>query len=301
MDHVRAIGEGYDGTEGSVAAVAWAAAAAQDRVVRLRLVAAARTTMMPWPVGITAPVLMEAEPVAKALADEGVDLAATVLPREQVVAVAATENPVDRLVEESASAGLVVVGTRGHGPVRSAILGSVSSAVATHAQSPVVVVRPPAKANQVPTRVVVAGMHDASSDAAVDFAATEAVRLGALLRLVCVWTTVEQAGWEFAAWQPDDIREWRDSRASAAAQLVESAAARLAERHPHLVVVTHTPPGRPGPALVAAADDADLVVLGGAPRPVDGPAFLGPVAHHLLHHAACSVAVVPSTQPVPTA
>ncbi len=48
----------------------------------------------------------------------------------------------DELVACSEQADLVVVGTRGHGAVRAALLGSVANSVAVHAAAPVVVIRP---------------------------------------------------------------------------------------------------------------------------------------------------------------
>ena len=56
------------------------------------------------------------------------------------VAVGRPEAEIVRLAEEI-GAGLVVVGSRGHGPLRRAIMGSVSEAVVRHAHCSVLIVR----------------------------------------------------------------------------------------------------------------------------------------------------------------
>ncbi len=63
---------------------------------------------------------------------------------EVVASQVVTADPAERLREFAAEAGanLFVVGVRGRGPLRSALLGSVSSALAAEAPCPVVVVPP---------------------------------------------------------------------------------------------------------------------------------------------------------------
>ncbi|MEY2444491.1 MAG: hypothetical protein QOE00_1071 [Ilumatobacteraceae bacterium] len=51
------------------------------------------------------------------------------------------QSPADALLEESGDADLVVVGSHGHGAIRSTLLGSVSRTVAEHASCPVAVIR----------------------------------------------------------------------------------------------------------------------------------------------------------------
>jgi nucleotide-binding universal stress UspA family protein len=50
-------------------------------------------------------------------------------------------HPATRLIEASAGADLLVVGSRGHGAFAGMLLGSVSEHCVAHASCPVVVVR----------------------------------------------------------------------------------------------------------------------------------------------------------------
>ncbi|EWM10218.1 universal stress protein [Kutzneria sp. 744] len=53
----------------------------------------------------------------------------------------ALDSPAHALVEKSKHAQLVVVGTRGHGPLAGALLGSTSRALLHHSACPVAVIR----------------------------------------------------------------------------------------------------------------------------------------------------------------
>lgn len=133
---------GVDDTESSRRALAWAAQEAVRRGATLQVV-----TAWTWDAAEGAPLaavdpgtLMEiAEETQSKAVSEVVDAMAEppVVAREVVRATAA-----EALVEASRHADLVVVGTHGRGPVRSALLGSVSQSVIKHSECPVVVMPP---------------------------------------------------------------------------------------------------------------------------------------------------------------
>lgn len=133
---------GVDETESSRRALAWAAQEAVRRGATLQVV-----TAWTWDAVEGAPLaaveprtLMELAEKTQADAVEqvvGPMPARPVVAREVVRATAA-----QALVEASRHADLVVVGTHGRGPVRSALLGSVSQSVIKHAECPVVVLPP---------------------------------------------------------------------------------------------------------------------------------------------------------------
>jgi nucleotide-binding universal stress UspA family protein len=133
---------GVDDTESSRRALDWAAHEALRRGATLQVV-----TAWTWDAAegaplaaVDPPTLMEiAEATQTRAVDEvvGAMAVAPTVAREVVRATAA-----EALVEASRHADLVVVGTHGRGPVRSALLGSVSQSVIKHAACPVVVMPP---------------------------------------------------------------------------------------------------------------------------------------------------------------
>ncbi|HEX4813375.1 MAG TPA: universal stress protein [Nonomuraea sp.] len=94
-----------------------------------------------------------------------------------------------RLVELSAGAELVVVGSRGLSALPGAVVGSVAGYVAAHAACPVVVVRGPRPAAARPGPIVVAG--DDPGPGMLEFAFAEA----ALRQLPLAAPAADLAGW----------------------------------------------------------------------------------------------------------
>lgn len=136
-----------------------------------------------------------------------------------------------------------------------------------------------------------------SSNEAFRWAVTEAVRRCSSVTAVHayelpVWTDLP------GAVMPTTARPDPDLAAKAAGAELESALATLEpwltgmKSRPaidHLVMAI--PPGR---ALVEAANDADLVVVGShRPGPLRG-LILGSVSHYVVQHATCAAAVIPA-------
>jgi len=65
------------------------------------------------------------------------------------------------------------------------------------------------------------------------------------------------------------------------------------DKYPDVVAEHELSGGDPATVLVDATAHADLIVVGARRR--GGGVRLGPIAHTLLRHADCSVAVVPYT------
>lgn len=193
-------------------------------------------------------------------------------------------HPAEELVRQSASARLIVVGSRGQGAFRETLLGSTSAAVAIHASCPVVVV--PVSEPPESGEVVVGVDGSADSRAALRFAFECASRYRSELVAVQSLPTAQFIPGPYD--HPD-----RDELLALAKQELAAHVSAWTADFPSVVVrqvVSNVPPVR---ALRDAARQARLLVVGH--RGVGGftGLLLGSVARGVLHHAPCPVAVVP--------
>lgn len=198
-------------------------------------------------------------------------------------------DPRTALVDLGERAATVVVGSRGRGPISSALLGSVSVHVAKHATCPVLVVR---RDPDAPSRggVVVDVDDTEQGRAAVEHAYLAASLRGLpLTALRVVWDPVHLGADDHLV--PDDEPGLETERL-----LLAEATAGMREKFPdvddHLVLVR----GRREQQLVRASRDADLLVVGAAPYGVLDQLVHGSVST-VVEHAACDVAVLPRPAP----
>lgn len=123
---------GFDGSEGSAAAMRWAVAEAERRDAEI-------TAVRAWSTGEYGTLDEMAEIAQKTL---DADVAAIVgdVAGARVATVAERGPAAKVLLRNSHDADMVVVGSRGHGGFTGLLLGSVGQQVATHAGAPVVVI-----------------------------------------------------------------------------------------------------------------------------------------------------------------
>jgi len=210
--------------------------------------------------------------------------------RGRVTTTVVPGRPADELVRRSADAGLLVVGSRGRGAARSALLGSVALSCVTRAVCPVIVVHPSVAGPGRP-RVVV-GLDDTDGAPEVLWrAAAEAHRMDAGLEVVVAVRPLEHWG-DLAAAVPT-VREETVARARrwSDALVREELGAR-----PDVRVVVES--GRPADVLVRRAEGAALLVVGRRSRSRLGGMLLGSTALHCVVAAPCPVLVL-HPQPVP--
>ena len=280
---------GVDGSAAATAAVRAAAREAQRRGAALELVLA-----FPWAEGsrVAAPESVDGRAALYTMAElalEGAAQAATesgVAPRRHRIVVG---HAVQVLTEVSRKAQLLVIGTRGVGTVRDALLGSTAAALARGTHCPLLAVPTrPGTLVDAPRGVVVGlvgiepegGLLLAEAFAAAQRRGTELLAVhtwehrapGASHLAIDPLVPAADAERREQAWVDDVLDGWPD-------------------RYPGVPVRRVVQHGRAAPALLAAALTAELVVVGhrhGRLRDL-----LGSVSHALLHRAPCPVLVVP--------
>ncbi|MEU7183419.1 universal stress protein [Streptomyces celluloflavus] len=295
MDNLPVI-VAVDGSADSERALHWAAEAARLRSAPMQVVHV-------WPyvtsaraaaaeAGTGDPVLDE---LRAKLAAEAVELPETEF--RSLSGLSDTQLPA-----LGAEGQLLVLGSRGRGGFASLLLGSNGMACAAQAGCPVVVVPRPdrggtergadGEAVRPAVRQVTLGV-DASSDepGAIGFAFAEASRRGARLKVVSgySWPMVTPPAFEYVAVYEASQQEYEDALGK---QLADELAPHRT-RHPEVEVEVELRNADAAGQLVEASRTSDLVVVARHRRRLPVGPRLGSVAHAVLLHAVCPIAVVP--------
>lgn len=281
---------GVDGSEGSLRAVDWAAAEAERSGLPVRLVHA---SLWEHYEGVR-PRLGADRPSEQVFAENLVATAEErvhrITPDVKVSTEIQPEDPVTTLLREAPEAAQLVLGPRGHGPIRAMLLGSVSLAVAARAHCPVVVVRgDEPNRRSVHHRVVLGVGHSAGSTAAARFALREARLRGCELLAVRAWRRPAYESLPYPS--ADGERAGADQREADA--YVDQVLGVVDDEYSDVVVRRKLVQGTAHQALLDETASADLLVVGAKRRHLSVGLQLGRVNHTVLHHAACPVAVVP--------
>ena len=198
---------------------------------------------------------------------------------------------------EGLGAGLVILGSRGLGPLRRAVMGSVSSSVVRHAHGSVLVVRGDGPEwNHLPGRILLA--FDGSKEA---FGATRAAveisnATGSELHVVYSLNTElwrSYPGQIIPNTREEDLLEDLEESKRKAGAWIHRQAERI-EAEGAKVEEAHLAFGKPDEAIVELGEEmeAGLIVtgsrgLGGVRR-----ALMGSVSDSVVRHAHCPVLVV---------
>ena len=284
-----------DGSPAAMAAVDWAATEAASRRAPL-LVFTAFT-----PVQVPASSLDESAAAMTSLLDsarlrskENAEIVSAAADRarsrhpELVVTTEIFEGDPRRALEWSEhQASVVVLGSRGLGSVKSALLGSVSFWATRHLTVPFVVVRPPDPERLSITHGIAVGItSDASSELTLRQAFALAQRRGCPL-------TIANAAWDSEAtanhWRelaPDDVDP---ARRRAVTELAEQ----IARDFPGVSYRVLFARGRVDGFLVSLSRTHEALVLGRRTSTLLDFIGLGTLASAVVEHGAGAIVVIP--------
>jgi nucleotide-binding universal stress UspA family protein len=236
--------------------------------------------------GVPMPDLRE---IGSAILKDALDRCYELAPDLYVEGALLSGTRVHAIVEESAEAACVVVGTRNWRSHRR-FGGSTTTGVAARSSCPVIAV-PPVWVSESPgTRVIVAVDSDSGPDVVLEHG-FEAARLsGAELTILHAWMAPEPYESRFDTWHADSWRE-----AAAASLHVQTAGIRAA--YPDVVTREVATYGTAGDAIADLTTGVDLLVVGR--HRGDHPHFprLGSIASHALHSGRCPLEIVPVPEP----
>ncbi|MFF3326288.1 universal stress protein [Streptomyces sp. NPDC002889] len=275
---------GIDGSDPSLEAVDWAVDEAALHGLALRLVYASRWERYEGAVSADSSDRPSEQELIDTLVGDAVESARHRNPAVEVVTDVLAEDTVTALVNESRHAAMLVTGARGRETFTGRLLGSVSLGVAARAHCPVVVVRGDTAGREGAYRRILLGVADMDEgSSAIRFAFREAAARGCELEVVRAWRR-----------RVHESADRRQHQQTAAAQ-IDAAVAEGVQEHPTLALRRSTVEGPPHKVLVERSAAADLVVVGARRRQGHFGLQLGRVAHTVLHHSQCPVAVVPQT------
>lgn len=265
----------YDGSASGYDALRWATREARDRRSRLTVFLAS---------GLAPPGQRPQREAAGRPADrgehrlaEGLRYADSVVGSSLMSVEMTNDPPALALCGRSKNAEMTVLGACGHSALPGMLLGSVPWHVAAHGRGRIVVVRGRWAAVNADAGPVLAGVDGSpASRDALTLAFEEAALRRAPLEAVCA--LADAPGVFGEAHQMEDEFDHEMTR--------------QATEHRDIVVARRVEAGSPRSSLMAAALDAQLLVIGSRGRRGFNDQLLGSVALAMLHYSPCPVAIV---------
>jgi len=283
MESAGAVVAAVDGSDASVAALDWAAdqaILARRPLTIIHAVPSGSTSTQDVPREATA---ASARADGSAVVSQACGLVEARHHAPDVRSGVVSGDPRRVLLDASEHAFLLVVGSRGRGPLKSLLLGSVGVTLTQHARCAVVVRRP--HRVEAGSRGIVVGTDGVRhSEAAIEWAYRQAALRDMPLTVVRTLVDGPSVG-SIAADEPGYDGLW--------AQL-DAVAQQFGHRHPSVEVLLRLERGLPGEALAHAAAGMDTLVVGTHVRRSVLRALDHDVTTRLVETAPCCVTVVPS-------
>ncbi|MDN5892517.1 MAG: universal stress protein [Nocardioides sp.] len=208
-------------------------------------------------------------------------------PTLEVVTVVRMVDPRTALVDASEAAEMIVVGSRGRGPVARLVLGSVSTALSGSAGCPVVVIGPRTDDEDQRRGVLVGVDGTESAPSAVEHAYQLASLRGLPLTVMHVFA--DPTWVEGPRDIPYDTPGYEEQRL-----LLDQAVSGMREKYPDVETTNMFSRGLTDDALIRVSRSMDLVVVGPhRRRPFIGRLLETNVAKSLTHRAPSIVIVLP--------
>jgi nucleotide-binding universal stress UspA family protein len=281
---------GVDPSPSSELAVTWAAeeARAQHRGLTLVHAMARLSTNQLAALGTAgippAQIDEESRAEAERTMERVLSLAVASAPEAEIQTLIEVGDARSLLLELASTAAMVVVGSRGHGPVAGLLLGSVSGALVRHSGTPVAVIR--ARAGSAHGVLAAADGSDASVGPLEQAFREASFHRMPLTIMHCLWDGVAaEAGWVLVA---DADPEGEEARL----RIAESMSG-VADKFPEVEVRIAVTRGAIDACLVDLSADYDLLVIGRPPRSLGQRLLLSGVTTSVAEHAQSPVLVVP--------
>jgi nucleotide-binding universal stress UspA family protein len=265
----------YDGSASGYDALRWATREARDRRSRLTVFLAS---------GLAPPGQRPQRDAAGRPADrgehrlaEGLRYAESVVGSSLMSVELTDDPPALALCGRSKDAEMTVLGACGHSALPGMLLGSVPWHVAAHGSGRIVVVRGTWAAVNAHRGPIVAGVDGSpASRDVLNLAFEEAALRRAPLEAVCALADAPGVFGEVGQMEEE----------------FDHAMTRQETEIPDITVARRLVPGSPRSSLMAAALDAQFLVIGARGRRGFNDQLLGSVALAMLHYSPCPVAIV---------
>lgn len=273
---------GVDGSDHGRVALGWGLARATERKASVELLHVADDSFLSESVAF----LSEAQHASEQMLEAEIAIARNELGfTGEISGTAVVGHPIAEIEEASKHADLIVLGAHTGGKFAGSVFGTRAVKIAAVAHCPVAVI-PAESADRTGSGIVVGVDGSAPSNAAVAFAAEEASRRGVPLIAVYAWMPPLTPGLEYL-WSEELVA----AQEKAAEEAIAIGVAGLATRYPDLEIRRQIVQAPPVTALIQAAEDAEMVVVGSRGRGGISRLLLGSVSHSILQALPCATVV----------